>query len=232
MPKQFQIPILKVPFGRFLFLLISIILWFVLRPFLGGLANLTTLMDLFVTLILLSGVFALIQNRGVFIFGLIFVLFTLVIRWMQHLMKISSLEMATQILSILFMGFIVGIILSYLFREDEITSDVIMAAICGYFLIGLLWSNVYLLLVALEPSSFQFSRAMGSGGEDFTYYSFVTLTTLGYGDITPVTTPARSLSLLEAVTGQLYLAVLVARLVGIHIAQSHGKKPKPSAERG
>ena len=224
MSNQFHIPILKIPIGRFLFLLISIILWFVLRPFLEGLTHLTPLMDLFVTLILLSGVFALIQNRGIFIFGLIFALFTLIIRWMLHFMNISSLATVSQILSILFMGFIVGVILSYLFREKEITSDIIMAAICGYFLIGLLWSSVYLLLFAFEPESFQFSRVLGLGGEDFAYYSFVTLTTLGYGDITPVTNPARSLSLLEAVTGQLYLAVLVARLVGIHIAQSHERK--------
>jgi voltage-gated potassium channel len=54
----------------------------------------------------------------------------------------------------------------------------------------------------------------------FSYYSFVTLTTLGYGDITPLTPVARSLSLLEAITGQLYIAILIARLVGIHIAQS------------
>jgi voltage-gated potassium channel len=229
MPEQFQIPILKVPIGRFLFLLISIILWFVLRPFLEGLAHLSTLVDLFVTLILLAGVFALIQNRGVFIFGLNFAFITLVIRWMHHLMNISSLDVISQILSILFMGFIVGIILSYLFREDEITSDVIMAAICGYFLIGLLWNSVYLLLFAFEPGSFQFSRALGSGVGDFTYYSFVTLTTLGYGDITPGTTPARSLALLEAVMGQLYLAILVARLVGIHIAQSHEKKRGPTS---
>jgi voltage-gated potassium channel len=96
----------------------------------------------------------------------------------------------------------------------------------------LLWNSVYLLLIALDPESFHFSRALDAGGKDFTYYSFVTLTTLGYGDITPVTDPARSLSLLEAVMGQLYLAVLVARLVGIHIAQSNEKKPRPSAERG
>ena len=232
MSNQFHIPILKIPIGRFLFLLISIILWFVLRPFLEGLTHLTPLMDLFVTLILLSGVFALIQNRGIFIFGLIFALFTLIIRWMLHFMNISSLATVSQILSILFMGFIVGVILSYLFREKEITSDIIMAAICGYFLIGLLWSSVYLLLAALEPSSFQFSRTMGSGGEDFAYYSFVTLTTLGYGDITPVTTPARSLSILESATGQLYLAVLVARLVGIHIAQAHEEKARQSTESG
>jgi hypothetical protein len=59
---------------------------------------------------------------------------------------------------------------------------------------------------------------------NFIYYSFVTQTTLGYGDFTPITAPARSLSLLEAVFGQLYLAVLIARLVGLHITQSSEKR--------
>jgi voltage-gated potassium channel Kch len=61
---------------------------------------------------------------------------------------------------------------------------------------------------------------------DFTYYSYVTLTTLGYGDIIPISTSARSLALLEAMMGQLYLAVLVARLVGLHISQSMMKKSR------
>jgi hypothetical protein len=59
------------------------------------------------------------------------------------------------------MGFLVGIILSYLFTEKEITSDVIMGAICGYFLIGLLWNNVYILIEVLEPNSFQLSHGAG-----------------------------------------------------------------------
>ena len=173
----------------------------------------------------LSAILAVIQKKGVFIFGLIFALVTIILRWSIHLLNLSSLEIVNHILSILFMGFIVGIILSYLFGEEEITSDVIMGAICGYFLIGLLWNNVYALLEVLEPNSFQFSQSHDTGGGvDFIYYSFVTLTTLGFGDITPISNPAQSLSLLEAVMGQLYLAILVARLVGIHIAQSFAKK--------
>jgi hypothetical protein len=224
MAKKVKIPIIKVHIDRFLFLLISLILWFVLSPFLEGLLRLSTLFDLFVTFILLSGVFAVIQKKGVFIFGLIFAISTIILRWSIHFLNISSLEMVNHILGILFMGFIVGIILSYLFKEEEITRDVIMAAICGYFLIGLLWVGVYVLLEVIEPNSFQISQAHSEAEQNFTYYSFVTLTTLGYGDITPLSTPAQSLSLLEAVMGQLYLAILIARLVGIHIAQSHTKK--------
>jgi hypothetical protein len=133
MAKKVKIPIIKVHIDRFLFLLISLILWFVLSPFLEGLLRLSTLFDLFVTFILLSGVFAVIQKKGVFIFGLIFAISTIILRWSIHFLNISSLEMVNHILGILFMGFIVGIILSYLFKEEEITRDVIMAAICVFF---------------------------------------------------------------------------------------------------
>ena len=87
MPQQFQIPIIKVPMGRFLFLLISLILWFVLSPFLERLVGLSFLMDLFVTLILISGVLAVIQRKGVFIFALSFAIFTALIRWSLHLLN-------------------------------------------------------------------------------------------------------------------------------------------------
>jgi hypothetical protein len=74
------------------------------------------------------------------------------------------------------------------------------------------------------PGSFIVSNEdVSRTGGNFLYYSFVTLTTLGYGDITPASSPARSLSTLEAVTGQLYIAILVARLVGLHIVHA-GKK--------
>lgn len=88
----------------------------------------------------------------------------------------------------------------------------------------LLPDGVGLVACVLNPETFQpgsFQMPQGTINQaTFTYYSYVTLTTLGYGDITPISTPARSLALLEAMMGQLYLAVLIARLVGIHIAQS------------
>lgn len=68
-------------------------------------------------------------------------------------------------------------------------------------------------------------EALETGLSGFSYYSFVTITTLGYGDVTPVSTQARSLALLEAVLGQLYIAILIARLVGSHLAQSLRRVP-------
>jgi hypothetical protein len=88
-----------------------------------------------------------------------------------------------------------------------------------------MWAFVYLVLESLHPGSFAIGEGQIEVGRRlYIYYSFVTITTLGYGDITPTTDLANSLSFLEAVTGQLYIAILIARLVGIQIAQSINKK--------
>ena len=94
-----------------------------------------------------------------------------------------------------------------------------------YLFIGLLWSDIYAILEHLQPGSFSFAHSQaGTKLSDFSYYSFVTLTTLGYGDITPLTSKARAFAMLEAIIGQLYLVVLIARLVGLHISHSSGRK--------
>ena len=99
------------------------------------------------------------------------------------------------------------------------TLNVIYAAIAVYLFIAFMWAFLFLLVEKLQPGSITLGGTEESTFHFF-YYSFVTITTLGYGDITPTSEIARSLALLEAVIGQIYLVVLVARLVGIHIAQS------------
>jgi hypothetical protein len=105
-------------------------------------------------------------------------------------------------------------------REKEVTEDLITGAVCAYLLIGMLWTFVYYFLVLAKEGSFGLARTFRHDVGSFFYYSFVTLTTLGYGDIVPLTSPARSLAVLEAVTGQLYLAITIARLVGVQISRS------------
>jgi len=139
-------------------------------------------------------------------------------------MKVSSLFLASKIFGGLFFAFMIAVILNYLFKERQITTDVIAGAICAYFLIGLMWSSIFTILELAHPGSFKIQQSMHAESFSFTYYSYVTLTTLGYGDITPITPQARSFSLLEAITGQIYLATLVARLVSINILQSMEKK--------
>ena len=128
------------------------------------------------------------------------------------------------IFMLLFYTFTVYHIVTHVFATEDVTRDTLFAAASVYLLFGLTWSLAYALLERLQPGSFYVSPEHLVGGAlqvtDFLYYSFVTLTTLGYGEIAPVTERARSASILESVTGVLYLAFLIARLVGVHARTS------------
>jgi len=180
-------------------------------------------MDIFITLILVSGVYAANSSKHVFCIGLLVAFPSLIAHWLNYFIETSWLFMTSKILGGFFYVFIILVILNYIFKEKQITGDVIAGAICAYFLIGILWSSVFTVLEFLEPGSFNIPENLYEESTSFTYYSYVTLTTLGYGDITPISAQARSFSLLEAITGQLYLAILIARLVAINIFQSMEK---------
>ena len=113
-------------------------------------------------------------------------------------------------------------------RQVAIGSDIspnrIVGAVCVYLLLGVMWSIAYSVLEYLQPGSFKglTELATPAWNPDWIYFSFVTITTLGYGDITPLTQTARSLSFAEAIVGQFYIAVLVAGLVSAYISAKQG----------
>ncbi len=121
---------------------------------------------------------------------------------------------------------------AHAFRQIMVTNKIsanrIIGAICVYLLIGVIWSLFYSLLEVGVPGSFKglMEQSSADWSPDWVYYSFVTLTTLGYGDITPLTFSARALSYFEAIVGQFYLAVLVAGLVGAYLSENQGQAPK------
>jgi hypothetical protein len=107
------------------------------------------------------------------------------------------------------------------------TGEIIAASMCVYLLIAVFWAEAYSIIWVLDPSSFSDALAQKGGREmgppghpTVIYFSLVTMTTLGYGDVVPRVEYARTLAAMQAVVGQLYIAVLIARLVGLHIAQS------------
>lgn len=130
----------------------------------------------------------------------------------------------------IFLTFLTMVILLAVFRDETVTADTIVGAVCAYFLLGMTWGTYYALVDLVSPGGFSISEglsnAMGSTSPAapfiplMQYYSFTTLATLGYGDVSPLSPMARGLSVLEGITGQLYLAVLIARLVGMHTARS------------
>lgn len=111
------------------------------------------------------------------------------------------------------------------FGDGDVDLDRIIGAICIFFVIGLVWTFLYVLLTIIQPGSFAIPASQTPGIQqemlgELMYFSYVTLTTLGYGDVIPVTQPSRTLATIEAMTGQLYIAIIIARLVGMHISQS------------
>jgi hypothetical protein len=156
--------------------------------------------------------------------------------WLDHFDPSTSFALPRQILAVLFFTYIALTILVHTLRAERVTFDKICAALCSYLLIGMVFATLYSLLEFLDPGTFLAGgevipqgdpRAFyGSGAGQATYFSFTTLTTLGYGDLTGGTPVAKNLSVLEAIIGQIYLVVLVARLVGLEISHSSkGERP-------
>lgn len=178
-------------------------------------------MDIFFTSILISAVYAVSKKKYILLVAALLALPMLVSIWSDNFVKVPSLILVGDCFGILFMAFMVIVILSFIFREQEVTGNVIYGAIVVYLLIAIMWAFVFSVMESINPGSFAIGEGQIEVGRPlFIYYSFVTITTLGYGDITPITALANSFSFLEAVIGQIYLVVLVARLVGIHISQS------------
>ncbi len=210
--------------NRFSFLLVSIVLFMILRPFVEDLVKLSFLMEIFVTAILLSGIYAVSEDRVTLIFALLTGLPALFTNWSFQLLKTPSLLLIHHICAGLFFAVATIIIIRHLVNQKVITVDLIWGAVCGYFLLGFMWGDIFSLLETLQPGSFN----LGEGVPDIDsliYFSFVTLATLGYGDIVPLTKQAQSLAIIETIMGQMYLAVNIAALVAIRISQSRSKDP-------
>ncbi len=110
---------------------------------------------------------------------------------------------------------------------NRVSGDAIFGAVCGYLLLGIIWSLLYGAAETASPGSFVTAPPKGEDvaavrlhRDDLSYFSFITLATVGYGDVTPTTPLARMLAWTEAITGQFYLAILVAGLVGYKVTQA------------
>jgi len=126
------------------------------------------------------------------------------------------------------------LVIRALFTTRPLTADSLCGAVCGYLFLGVAWSVLYTLVEEFNPMSFQVSPRLATPTEParplphvLTYYSFITLTTVGYGDVSPVTPTARTLAWVEALTGQFYVGVVVAGLVSVLATRGEGgNKPR------
>lgn len=206
--------------ARFSYLFFTIILLFLLRTFIEGKMALTLVTNMFIWFIVISCVWAVHEKQQHRWLVITMAATAILADFLDFLLQNPVTSWTSKIMIVLFLGYAAGAILFYLARQDEVTPDMIMAAASEYMLIGILWASFYFLIETIYPNSFSVSAGeMDRNG--FLYFSFVTLTTTGYGDILPVSNQARSLATLEMITGQLFMAITVARLVGLYTARAN-----------
>jgi len=214
---------------RFLQLTLFIAAWMLLSPLIPD----RWLVQVFLQAFLLNSVLVTLwanpQWRGarrvaialwcVSLAGSLLALLPLPDRWLRW----SRLAAEASLLPLLAM--LAAGILGFIFRGKRLTIDGILATVAVYLLIALIFAQLYVLAIAVNPSSFSLpipavERTPHLLQIDMLYFSLVTLATVGYGDILPHTEFARMLAMLEAVVGQFYVAVIVAVFVGMYAAQS------------
>jgi hypothetical protein len=177
--------------------------------------------DIFFTTLLLSGVVAFSHRRWLAIAISVIGFVVLVLRWTSYGQAHGEMALWDNLLSMLMLAILTGLVLEHVFRAGPITGDRIRGAIAAYLLLGLVWAFAYALVERAFPGGMKMEHAFLSVHHEmqtFAYFSFVTLTTVGYGDITPVHPVARMLAVGEALVGQLYPAILIGRLVSLQIS--------------
>ncbi len=220
--------------GRFQTLFFCLILLSLLTPVVESTHIGRILLYLLLSINLLAAILAISHQRGeVYFAGTMLLLALIASTWSTFFRDsvtsgIVSQTMADGLTFIAF-AYTAGLILKDVVSAGPVTTDRIFAAICVYLLAGFAWGLLYIMVFINDPGSFEFNRELIKAGGDrdtttlfshFCYYSFVTMTTLGYGDIVPTSSMTRMMSWLQAVLGQLYVAVLIARLVGLHTQAS------------
>ena len=197
-------------------LLIAIVVLFVTTPFIEPLRSGPLIESILFTVVLISGVLAIADRPSVVIIAAILAAASLVGRWFGHLQPDQMPPELFLISGILFVLFVIVNLLRFVVTASEVDTEVLCASISAYLLLGLLWTLAYWLVAELIPNAFAFNGADKSlAGFNGFYFSFITMSTVGYGDITPVANVARMLAAMEAMTGLLYVAVLIARLVAL-----------------
>ncbi len=210
---------------RHLALLISILFLFVITPLVAVFQHGVLLMNVVAAGVLVTATYALSARKGLFAAAVALSGVSVVATWLLIITQRPWAAIFSHSCVVVLIVYFSVTTLGYVLSGSRITMDKIFAAICVYLLLGYAWTFAYALVEELHPASFV--ALSGTPAHDYVahlldlrYFSFMTLTTIGYGDIVPRSPAARTLAVLEGITGQIYLAVLVARLVGLHIVHA------------
>ena len=202
-------------------LILLIVELFIIIPMSRGGGALELIGILIFAFLLLAGLMTMASHRISQIVSGVFVISTIGVRLARSVFGVSGLLPWDALLSILSVIGMIVVVLWQVYREGPVTGHRVRGAVAAYLLIAIFFAYSYTFIAALIPGSFQTpawsSQSEFDRGETFFYFSIVALTTVGFGDITPIHPLARSLVMVEALIGQLYPAILLARLVTLEI---------------
>jgi hypothetical protein len=204
----------------FAYLMLVILAMVLTTPFLQDYLHIRVLLDVFYTAIFLAALYLVSQEKRLVKLAAVFALPMIFSLWAAYFVTSDHIVTLGRVCGIIFFVLAIYHCGRFILKAPQVNQDVLIAAVVIYLLMALMWSYAYALLEYYQPASFIYQEGLASDSRQFfLYYSFVTLTTLGYGDITPLTEKAKSLTILEAVIGQVYLVVVLAWLVGMHVSR-------------
>jgi hypothetical protein len=181
--------------------------------------------ELFFLLVLAAGGWAIAEHRRAALALAALGAVIVAIAWLPVPIFGPATPVVRQVAALLAV-ILLAVMVSYrVFAPGRITTDRIMGAVALYLLFGVTWGNAYEIVALLDPAAFSAAADTGRGIERWFYFSFVTLTTVGYGDVTPVSRAARVLAIGEALVGQLYPAIILARLVTLQTSEPPAAPP-------
>ena len=199
-------------------LLFALILLFAVTPFVENLPNGDFVESGLITLVMIASLVAVGRDHRVLIQAAVLFVPAIAGKWLNHFFPNDVSPLYFPFFGIAFFAFTIYRILRFILQTTHVDNEVLSAGIVVYLMLGILWAQAYMLLAQVTPDTFRFPLSEHSeshmGGFNAFYFSFSTLTTVGFGDITPMSKIARTLAVMEAVTGTLYLAILISRLVG------------------
>jgi hypothetical protein len=221
---------------RYLVLLIALLLLFALYPFIDQEVAEAQHVSVFFSVILIAGIYAVSHSRRYLVAAIVLAVGMLGAQGVAFLQHMNPVIAAiSRGFGALFFLLTAVAILTNVLKSETVTADKIYGAICAYLLLALMWAFLFCVIEVLHPGSLlQGGQLIATGNTPFPqfamintliYYSMSTIATVGYGDILPKSGPARAFSNLEAISGQMFLAILIARLVAMQIA--HGDKLRP-----
>jgi Ion channel len=201
-------------------LLIALALFFIWAPFVEEIQGGELIVSALFSLVLLAGVVAVADSKRVLVIAIVLAIPAIAGRWINHFRPDLAPPAVFLTAGLVLIAFVVANLLRFVLRAPSVNAEVLCASISAYLMLGLMWTMAYWLVDQLTPGgAFSFNTNAGTRSMNgFTgfYFSFITLSTVGYGDITPVSRIARWLAAMEAMTGLLYVAVLIARLVSLY----------------